>query len=113
MERVDSNGLPFPELLIGGALREGRTFLHYHCDNPEIQGDTVHLFGIRYADEIRAFGSKVEKIVLEAELPATHAGEIRKAMRIAGHVTLGRDTRRKAPARSPLSGTVLAPAPDE
>ena len=39
MERVDANGLPFPKLLIGGALREGRKFLHYYYDNPEIQGD--------------------------------------------------------------------------
>ncbi len=73
---------------------------------------TVHLFGIRYSGEIRAWGSSVDGIVLEADLPASYAGEIRKAMRIAGHVTLGRDTRRKAPARSPLSRTVLAPAPD-
>ena len=39
MERVDTNGLPFPKLLIGGALREGRKFLDYYYDNPEIQGD--------------------------------------------------------------------------
>ena len=39
MERVDSNGLPFPKLLIEGALRDGRKFLRYYYDNPEIQGD--------------------------------------------------------------------------
>ena len=39
MERVDSNGLPFPKLLIGGALREGRKFLRYYYDDPEISGD--------------------------------------------------------------------------
>lgn len=39
MERVDSNGLPFPKLLIGGALREGQKFLRYYYDNPEIEGD--------------------------------------------------------------------------
>ena len=39
MDRVDSNGLPFPKLLIGGALREGRKFLRYYYDNPEITGD--------------------------------------------------------------------------
>ncbi|MDD9991499.1 MAG: hypothetical protein OXP75_06850, partial [Rhodospirillales bacterium] len=39
MERVDVNGLPFPKLLIGGALREGRKFLRYYYDNPEITGD--------------------------------------------------------------------------
>ena len=39
MERVDVNGLPFPKLLIGGALREGRKFLRYYYDDPEITGD--------------------------------------------------------------------------
>ncbi len=39
MTRVDVNGLPFPKLLIGGALREGRKFLRYSYDNPEITGD--------------------------------------------------------------------------
>ena len=39
MDRVDSNGLPFPKLLIGGALREGRKFLRYYYDDPEILGD--------------------------------------------------------------------------
>ena len=39
MERVDVNGLPFPKLLIGGAIREGRKFLDYYYDDPEITGD--------------------------------------------------------------------------
>ncbi len=39
MERVDVNGLPFPKLLIGGALREGRKFLRYYYDDPEVEGD--------------------------------------------------------------------------
>ena len=39
MDRVDVNGLPFPKLLIGGALREGRKFLRYYYDNPTITGD--------------------------------------------------------------------------
>ena len=39
MQRVDANGLPFPKLLIGGALREGRKFLRYHYDDPEVEGD--------------------------------------------------------------------------
>ena len=39
MERVDANGLPFPKLLIGGALREGRKFLRYYYDDPEVEGD--------------------------------------------------------------------------
>ena len=39
MERVDANGVPFPKLLIGGAIREGRKFVRYHYDDPEIEGD--------------------------------------------------------------------------
>ena len=39
MDRVDSNGLPFPKLLIGGALTKGRQFLKYYYDNPDILGD--------------------------------------------------------------------------
>ena len=39
MDRVDSNGLSFPKLLIGGALENGRQFLEYYYDNPEISGD--------------------------------------------------------------------------
>ena len=39
MERVDVNGLPFVKLMIGGALREGRKFLRYYYDDPEVSGD--------------------------------------------------------------------------
>ena len=39
LERVDSNGLPFVKLMVGGALQEGRKFLRYHYDNPAIEGD--------------------------------------------------------------------------
>ena len=39
MTRTDSKGVPFAELLIGGARRKGRSFLRYHYDNPAIEGD--------------------------------------------------------------------------
>ena len=39
MTRVDSKGVPFAELLIGGARREGKSFLQYHYDDPAIEGD--------------------------------------------------------------------------
>lgn len=39
MKRVDVNGLPFVKLMIDGALREGRKFLRYYYDDPEISGD--------------------------------------------------------------------------
>ena len=39
MTRTDSNGVPFAEALIGGARRDGHSFLLYHYDNPAIEGD--------------------------------------------------------------------------
>ena len=39
MVRTDSKGVKIAEELIGGARREGRKFLHYHYDNPAIEGD--------------------------------------------------------------------------
>ena len=33
------NGLPFPKLLIAGALREGRKFLRYYYNVLEVEGD--------------------------------------------------------------------------
>ena len=39
MTRTDSKGVRFAEELIGGARREGKSFLRYHYDNPAIEGD--------------------------------------------------------------------------
>ena len=39
MTRTDFKGVKFAEELIGGARREGRKFLRYHYDNPDIEGD--------------------------------------------------------------------------
>ena len=39
MTRTDSKGVRFAEDLIGGARREGKSFLRYHYDNPAIEGD--------------------------------------------------------------------------
>jgi len=39
MTRTDSKGVPFAELLIGVARREGKSFLRYHYDNPAVEGD--------------------------------------------------------------------------
>ncbi len=64
MERVDVNGLPFPKLLIGGARREGRKFLRYHYDDPEVERDEdtgSPKFG--YAVSFNARGSD-QKVVL-------------------------------------------------
>ena len=64
MERVDVNGLPFPKLLIGGALREGRKFLRYYYDDPEVEGDEdtgSPKFG--YAVSFHARGSEQKVVV--------------------------------------------------
>ena len=39
MMRTDSKGVMIAEELVGGARREGRKFLRYHYDNPDIEGD--------------------------------------------------------------------------
>ena len=39
MTRTDSKGVPFAELLIGVARREGKSFLRYHYDYPAVEGD--------------------------------------------------------------------------
>ena len=64
MERVDVNGLPFPKLLIGGALSEGRKFLRYYNDDPEVEGDKdigSPKFG--YAVSFNARGSNQKVVV--------------------------------------------------
>ena len=64
MERVDVNGLPFPKLLIGGAIREGRKFLRYYYDDPEVEGDEdtgSPKFG--YAVSFNARGSDQKVVV--------------------------------------------------
>ncbi len=39
IDRVDVEGRPFVRLLVGGALSKGRTFVRYHYDDPEVEGD--------------------------------------------------------------------------
>ena len=39
MARTDSQGVKIAEELIGGARRDGHSFLRYHYDNPAIEGD--------------------------------------------------------------------------
>ncbi len=39
MVRTDSQGIKIAEELIGGARRDGHSFLLYHYDNPAIEGD--------------------------------------------------------------------------
>ena len=39
MVRTDSQGIKIAEELIGGARRDGHSFLSYHYDNPAIEGD--------------------------------------------------------------------------
>ena len=47
---------------------------------------TIHLFGIRYADQLE--GMPLKEIAARAEVPVTYATEIRKGMRLAKWVTI-------------------------
>lgn len=46
----------------------------------------IHLFGIKYADELQ--GVDLRALVDAAEIPKPYATEIRKGMRLADYVTL-------------------------
>jgi 5-methylcytosine-specific restriction protein B len=46
----------------------------------------IHLFGIRYAEQLR--GVDVKALCARADVPLTYATEINKAMRLADYVTI-------------------------
>ncbi len=58
----------------------------YH-DAPD--GETVtmvHLFGVKFAEQIRDSGASVKDITVRAGLPETYLTEIKKAMNLAKYV---------------------------
>ena len=58
----------------------------YH-DAPEREATTmIHLFGIKYADEIRDCGAPVTEIVRLSSLPNTYSTEVSKGVRLARYV---------------------------
>ncbi len=48
----------------------------------------VHLFGIKYAAEIRRCGESVPQLVRRSCVPNPHKTEVYKGMRLAKYVTL-------------------------
>ena len=48
---------------------------------------TIHLFGIRYADEI---GSSANQVATAAGISEKYGTELRKGMKLAKHVTVNR-----------------------
>lgn len=63
-----------------------------YVDAPYGESSTmIHLFGIRYADEIRKCGASVDKIVKWLEVPDSYAIEVRKGIGLARYVELRPD----------------------
>lgn len=52
------------------------------------QALSVHLFGIRYAEQIA--GMSLKEIVVRAEIPRTYATELRKGVNLAKYVEIKR-----------------------
>ncbi len=48
----------------------------------------VHLFGIKYADEIERCGVSVPQLVRQSCVPDPHKTEVYKGMKLAKYVTL-------------------------
>lgn len=48
----------------------------------------IHLFGIKYASEIRTLNVPIKRIVELAKLPESYATEVSKGIKLAGHVVI-------------------------
>ena len=55
------------------------------------QTTMIHLFGIKYVDEIRQCGSSANEIVRQSEISDKYGTEVRKGMRLARYVSLRPD----------------------
>jgi len=65
---------------------------HMRRDAPNGEISTmVHLFGIRYVDEIGECGASVNKIVELSNVPDSYYVEVRQGMRVARYVSLRPD----------------------
>ena len=68
---------------------EAAKLLRASYDEAEVrleQTTAIHLFGIRYAEEL--VGLSLENILKQAEMPASYKTEIRKGMKLARYVVL-------------------------
>lgn len=59
-------------------------------DNGGYKGKVVsiHLFGIKYADQIERSGVTAKDIVIAAQLPESYHTEVHKGMRLARYVSI-------------------------
>lgn len=48
----------------------------------------VHLFGIKYADEIKKSGESMKAIAKAADIPESYGTEIAKGVKLAQYVTI-------------------------
>lgn len=58
----------------------------YNTAPPGEKAVSIHLFGIKYADEIRSMSP--EEVAARAEVPVSYGTEIRKAINLAKYVEL-------------------------
>ena len=61
------------------------------CTEVQTRGDAVvmiHLFGIKYADEIRESGGTSQDIVVAAGMSESYATELQNGIRLAKHVVV-------------------------
>ena len=64
-----------------------RTLSERYHDAPYREATTmIHLFGIKYADEIRDCGAPVTEIVRLSGLPLSYNTEVSKGVRLARYV---------------------------
>ena len=65
----------------------GRTlFEMYHGAQKGEKTTMIHLFGIKYADEIRNCGASVPEITRLSDVGENYATEVSKGVRLARHV---------------------------
>ena len=65
----------------------GRTLSEMYGAAPEGEATTmIHLFGIKYADEIRGCGASVTDIVRLSDLSNSYNAEVSKGVRLARYV---------------------------
>ena len=58
----------------------------YRTALPKEKAMSIHLFGIKYADQIRNMPAR--EIVIRAELPQSYQTEVRKGINLAKYVQL-------------------------
>ena len=91
----DSHDGPVPAQSAGSVMTSQELadiLTRMYLDAPKGQATTmIHLFGVRYVDEIRDCEGSVEEIVRQSEIPDSYNREVRKGMRLAHYVSVRSD----------------------